>query len=558
MKILGLTAPMSWNSAAALIVDGKLIAAVEEERFNGLKHSPRIIPLKSIEYCLKQAKINPQDIDVIAFGYRHPLEYYLRSLFENFKNGNFSRGIREFGAFAEYYVGLIRLFDWFSVKGFRLKGKNKIKTFFIPHHLAHAASAFYCSGFKEANIITLDGQGEEDSGSVWIGNCHGLKKIKSISSNQSLGWVYESITSLIGFKSHSHEGKTMGLAAWGKKKLNYSKYWQITSDGYRLLPKWKTRLFAKFGPQRSPDQPIGDLHRNLANMVQSFTQKAGQSLAKWAYSQNPSRNLCLAGGVALNCDMNSQIKKLPFVQKIFIQPASSDAGTAIGAAMEISNRLGEKTNFKMTHAYWGPEFSDREIEAVLKGAKVNYQKVDRIDLEVAKLLADGQIVSWFQGRMEIGPRALGNRSILGHPGLKGMKDKINNQVKHRESWRPFAPSVLDDYGSVYFNDYSSHPFMILGFDTNKKGQHDLSQAIHIDNTARVQSVVKKDNPLYYSMISEFARITGISAVINTSFNDAEQPLVCTPKEALKTFFGTGIDCLAIGSFLVKKSEIKNS
>lgn len=556
MKILGLTAPMSWNSAAALIIDGKLIAAVEEERFNGLKHSPRIIPIKSIIYCLKQANIKPSEIDAIAFGYRHPIGYYCRSFFENLKNGNPKRGFRELGAFAEYYVGLIRLFDWFKDQGFRTAGPEKIKTFFIPHHLAHAASAFYCSGFKEANIITLDGQGEEDSGSIWVGNSKGLKKIKSISSNQSLGWVYESVTSLIGFKPHSHEGKTMGLAAWGKKKLSYSKYWKITPKGYKLLPKWKENLFAKFGPKRSPDQPLTDTHQNLANMVQSFTQKAGQSLAKWAYQKNPSNNLCLAGGVALNCDMNSQIWKLPFVKNIFIQPASSDAGTAIGAAMEISHRFKEKPNFKMTHAYWGPEYSDNEIETVLKGAKINYQKIDHIDKEVAKLLADGKIVSWFQGRMEIGPRALGNRSILGHPGLKGMKDKINNEVKHRENWRPFAPSVLDEAGPTYFQNYCTHPFMILGFDTNKKGQKDLSQGIHIDNTARIQSVVKTDNPLYHSMITEFAKITGIPAVINTSFNDAEQPLVCTPKEALKTFFGTGIDYLAIGNFLVKKPNNK--
>ncbi|MDD4938350.1 MAG: carbamoyltransferase C-terminal domain-containing protein [Candidatus Shapirobacteria bacterium] len=554
MKILGLTAPMSWNSAAAIVVDGKLVAAVEEERFNGLKHSPRIIPLKSIEYCLKQANIQPNEIDAIAFGYRHPIDYYIRSFAENLKVANLKRGIREMGAFAEYYVGLIRLFDWLTQKGFKTQGSQKLKTFFIPHHLAHAASAFYCSGFKEANIITLDGQGEEDSGSIWIGNSKGLKKIKSISSNQSLGWVYESITNLIGFKPHSHEGKTMGLAAWGTKKINYQKYWQITSDGYHLLPHWKENMFEKYGPQRSKDQPLTDVHRNLAYTVQSFTQKAGQSLAKWAYKQNPSHNLCLAGGVALNCDMNSQIWKLPFIKNIFIQPASSDAGTAIGAAMEVSNRLGEKSNFKMTHAYWGPEFSNKEIEIILKGAKIKYQKVDNIDKEVAKLLSQGKIVSWFQGRMEIGPRALGNRSILGHPGLKGMKDKINNEVKHREDWRPFAPSILDEAASQYFEKYCTHPFMILGFDTNKKGQKDLSQGIHIDKTARIQSVVKKDNPLYHSMINEFAKITGIPAVINTSFNDAEQPLVCTPKEALKTFFGTGLDYLAIGNFLVEKPK----
>lgn len=554
MKILGLTAPMSWNSAAAIVVDGHLIAAVEEERFNGLKHSPRIIPIKSIEYCLKQANIKPQEIDTIGFGYRHPIDYYIRSFSENLKVGNLKRGIREMGAFAEYYVGLIRLFDWLKAKGFQTEGPKKLKTFFFPHHLAHAASAFYCSGFNSSNIITLDGQGEEDSGSVWVGNNQKIKKIKTISSNQSLGWVYSTATDILGFKPHSHEGKTMGLSGWGKKTFSDKNYWQITSDGYNLLPHWEENLWKKFGPRRDRNQELTDTHRNLAFTVQNFTQKAGASLAKWAYSKNQSPNIALSGGVALNCDMNSKIWQLPFIKEIFIQPASSDAGTAIGAALEISNQLGEPANFKMTNAYLGPEFSNQEIEAILKEAKINYTKTSNVSQDVAKILSKGKIVGWFQGRMEIGPRALGNRSILGHPGLKGMKDKINKEVKHRETWRPFAPSVLDEAGPQYFEKYCTHPFMVLGFNTNKKGQKDLSQTVHVDNTARVQSVVQKDNPRYYSLISEFAKITGIPALLNTSFNDAEQPLVCSPKEAIKTFFGTGLDYLAIGDFLIEKSK----
>lgn len=554
MKILGLTAPISWNPGAALVVDGKLIAAVEEERFNGLKHSPRIIPIKSIEYCLKQGNIKPNEIDAIGFGFRHPIDYYLRSFAENLKFANLKRGIRELGSFSEYYVGLIRLFDWLKEKNFRLEGPNKLKVYFLPHHLAHAASAYHCSGFDSSNVITLDGQGENDSGSVWIGNNQKMEKIKTISSNQSLGWVYGTVTDLLGFRMHSHEGKTMGLSAYGKKKIRDNNYWKINSDGYTLLPNWEQNIRQKYGPKRDRYEEISDTHKNLALTVQKFSEKAGTSLTKWAYSKNPSPNIALAGGVALNCDMNSKIWQLPFVEQIFIQPASSDAGTAIGAAIEVSNQLGQPASFKMTHAYWGPGYTDNEIETVLKEAKIDYSKIDHIDKEVAKLLSKGKIVGWFQGRMEIGPRALGNRSILGHPGLKGMKDKINREVKHRETWRPFAPSILDEAGPMYFEKYCTHPFMVLGFDANKKGQKDLSQTVHIDNTARIQSVVKKDNPIYYSMISEFGKITGIPGVLNTSFNDAEQPLVCTPKEALKTFFGTGLDYLAIGNFLVKKTK----
>jgi carbamoyltransferase len=250
--------------------------------------------------------------------------------------------------------------------------------------------------------------------------------------------------------------------------------------------------------------------------------------------------------------MNAKIKSLPFIDNIYIQPAANDAGTAIGSALELANKLGDNSDFHMDHAYWGPEFSNDEIEKVLKEAKVSFHKVKNIESVAAHHLAKGKIVGWFQGRLEIGPRALGNRSILAHPGQKGMKDKINNEVKHRETWRPFAPSVLDEVGTRYFENYFTHPFMNIAFFVTQKGQKDLSQAIHVDNTARIQSVTKTANPRYHQLISEFAKISGIPAVLNTSFNDAEQPLVCTPKEAIKTFFGTGLDILAIGDFLLEK------
>lgn len=554
MIILGITAPISWNSAAAIVKDGQLLAAAEEERFNGLKHSPRILPLRSIEFCLSFAKVKPEDVDAIGVGFQAPLTYYSKTFLENLKEGDLERALREGGTLAEYLVGMARFKDWLKDKGFRTGGENKLKLKFYPHHLAHAASAYRCSGFDQANIITLDGQGENDSGSIWKGEGGKMAKMESIGHHQSLGWVYSAVTDVLGFLPHSHEGKVMGLAGWGKRKLPDSDLWAVNEEGYELKTGWKERLWERFGPRRGRYEELTDKNRNLALTVQRFTEQAGVALAKRAYKRNKANNVCLAGGVALNCDMNGKIWDLPFVENIFIQPASSDAGTAIGSALELADELGENADFEMNHAYWGPDYNNEEIETVLKESKLNYERVDRIEEYAAKRLAKGEIIGWFQGRSEIGPRALGNRSILAHPGLKGIKDKVNREVKHRETWRPFAPSVLDEAGEDYFEHYCFNPFMILTFEVKKKGKKDLSQAMHVDNTARVQSVEPKTNSRYYKLISEFGKITGIPGVLNTSFNDAGQPLVNSPKEALRTFAATGIDILAIGDFIVEKKK----
>lgn len=556
MIILGITSPISWNSAAAIVKDGQLLAAVEEERFNGIKHSPRILPQKSIEFCLSFARVKPEDVDAIALGFLSPAGYWTKTVLENFKEGDFSRVLRECGTTAEYFVGMVRLSEWLSKKGFRMEGDKKIVLRFYPHHLAHAASAFRCSGFQSANVITVDGQGEDDSGSIWKAENNKLRKILKIGHHQSIGWVYSEATNLLGFKSHSHEGKIMGLAGWGKRRLPTDELWAVSENDYLLQKKWLDKFYQQFGPVRNRYDDLTDRHRNIALTVQKFTERAGVALAKKAYSKNKSENFCLAGGVTLNCDTNQRISELPFVENLFIQPAANDAGTAIGGALELANELGENADFEMRHAYWGPEYSNDEIENVLREAKVNYEKVKNIEKITAEMINKGKIIGWFQGRLEIGPRALGHRSILAHPGLKGMKDKVNKEVKHRENWRPFAPSILHESGNDYLKNYRKHQFMVLTFDATKKGLIDISQTVHVDGTARPQSVEKDVDPRYYKLISEFGKLSGVKAVLNTSFNDSEQPLVNTPKEAVKTFFGTGLDILAIGDFIVEKS-IKN-
>ncbi len=551
MVILGLTSPISWDQSAALIKDGQFLACAEEERFVRFKHAPRFLPENAIEFCLRFAQIKPSEVDAIAIAWRNPFEAYWLSTLTNIQELDFARIPLELYGISLLIGGLTRLNRWLIQKGFRLEGDKRVKYYFIPHHLAHAASAFRCSGFDKANAITIDGQGEDDSGSIWYGQNHVLKKLKKINHHQSVGVVYHGFTEFLGFKPHSQEGKVTGLSAYGKKNLANSNWWILNKSSFHIKPRWFNQL-ERLGLPRKRNEPIKKIHKDLAFTVQRFTQKAGQALAKKAYDLTGSNHFCLAGGVALNCQMNFEINKLPFVKRIFIQPAAADNGTAIGAALEAAHRLGEKADFTMTHTYWGPSYSNEEIKKVLLGTKVNFKKVNNISQIAAQKLAQGKIVAWFQGRSEIGPRALGNRSILAHPSLRGMKDKINKQVKHREEWRPFAPSILDEEGPKYFTDYFSHPFMVISFKATSKGVAQLSQSLHVDKTGRIQSVTKNTNPKYYRLIKEFAAITGIPAVLNTSFNDAGEPLVNSPRDALKTFFATGIDTLAIGDFLVEK------
>src|SRR3989344_7140498 len=549
MTILGITAPLSWNSAAAIIKNGKLIAVAEEERYNRVKHAPRMPAYKSVEFCLQKAQVKFSEVDAIAFGYRSPFIAYLFSISENLKEHNFRRLVREAGAFAEYYIGLVRLKEWLELKGLNF---SKTKVYFVPHHIAHATSAYRCSGFSESNIISLDGVGEDDAGYLGIGRNGDMKRLKRVGHHQSIGWVYADITGILGFRMHSHEGKVMGLSAYGKKSLPFDNFWQLKRDSYYLKHNWNKIMWDTFGPRRDPKSPITQRHKDIARTVQYFTENVGVRLAKKLYKETGSRNITLAGGVALNCNMNGKIWQEDFIDKIFVQPASTDAGTAIGAAMELAHTFGEPADVAMDHAYWGQEYTNEEIESVLREAKISYEKISNIEEVAAQHLSKGKIVGWFQGRSELGPRALGNRSILAHPGLSGMKDKVNSEVKHREYWRPFAPSILHEAGADYFEKYLLSPFMTITLKAKKKAIREMQEAIHIDHSARIQSVTKETNPRYHKLISAFGKRTGIPALMNTSFNDNEEPLVNSPKEALKVFMSTGMDILAIGDYLITK------
>jgi carbamoyltransferase len=556
MKILGITAPLSWNTAAAIVADGSLEAFAEEERFSRIKFAPRAVPEKSIRYCLRAAGLDASEIDVIALGYRSPAAVYAYSSKENIRRGDFVRMAKEAGAIAEYQVQMVRLQRFLKAQGFRLKGKNRVRFVFYPHHVAHAASCLRVSGFHNANVVTIDGQGEDDSGLLGIGSQKGkIRSVGKISHHQSLGWFYGVATGAAGFRSHIDEGKFMGLAAWGTTNVKLDDYLTVRDSGYSLHHGWAERFERDF--QHLKARPLTHEHKDLAASVQVALEQAGTALVKGMHTKHPNTNWCFAGGVILNCDMNMRLQELPFVQNAFFQPASTDAGTALGAALEFAASRGEwNDDFVMEHAYWGPEFSDNEIQKVLEESKIPHRKLDDVECVAAHKLAEGKLVGWFQGRMEVGPRALGNRSILAHPGIAGNKDKVNIEVKHREDWRPFAPSVLEEAGPEYFENYRFSPFMIVTYKVRPEKEAAIAETMHVDRTARIQSVSQKTNPRYHKLISEFAKLTGIPVVLNTSFNDEGEPIVCSPRDAIRTFFATGLDYLFMGDFMVAKDSIK--
>jgi carbamoyltransferase len=550
MYILGITAPISWNSAACIIKDGELIVAAEEERFTRIKHAPRIPPIQATKYCLREAGIDMSQIDYIAVGFSSPLAYGIKNLIDEIKEFNFNRIIQQIASVLEYKIIMYKLKVAFKELDPDIGHK---KFTFISHHISHAASAFRVSGFDEANIITLDGSGEDDSGMLAVGIHQSMRVLNKIKLKNSLGALYSNATDLLGFIRHSQEGKIMGLAAYGKIMPELEDFILKEKDGMYYLKKWYDKyLWKKFGPRRKENEELTQVHKDIACTVQDIVEKAGIMAARKLNSESKFSNLCLSGGVVLNCDMNAKILSLPFIKDIFIQPGAHDASSALGAAYELYAKLGGKNKFKMSHAYWGPQYSNEDILQILEESKTKYTYYENVEQETARLIAEGNIIGWFQGRMEWGPRALGNRSILAHPAKDSMKDKVNREVKHREMWRPFAPSILEEDASQYVENYHPSPFMLLTFTVKPQMRKCLSQAMHVDNTVRLQTVNKETNPRFHELITQFKKITNISGLLNTSFNDRGEPLVESPKDALRTFHSTGLDYLVLGNYIIGK------
>ena len=559
MNVLGISCYYH-DSAACLLKKGEIVAAAEEERFNRNKHSSKF-PVDSIDYCLKSADLSIRDIDYVGF-YEKPFLKFERVLVSHLRSYPFS--LSEF---------LREMPNWLDEKlTVPLKLKKDLgydgDVLFVKHHLSHAGSAFYPSPFENAAILTSDGVGEWATTTIGEGKGNEIEIMKEIKYPNSLGLLYSAVTTFLGFRANYDEGKVMGLSSYGEPEYmpEFEEIVSISSDGaYRLDEsyfefkkgdKMYTEKFIDvFGSPREHGEDIGERHKNIAASLQKITEKALLKLAKHLYRRTKLDNLCMAGGTFLNCVANRKILDNTGFKDVFIQPAAADSGGAVGAALHIYNKFcdgNSSCNFRESGVFLGPSYSDKKIERELKMRKKNYKELPEEELieYTAKKLAENNIVGWFQGKMEFGPRALGNRSILANPSDPDMRDKINNKVKHRESFRPFAPSVLLEDLERYGIE-KDLPFMIQTVDI-EDNKEDIISATHVDSTARPQTVSRERNKRYYKLLKRFKGITGLPALLNTSFNDSGKPIVCSPEDALNSFEKINIDLLVLGNYIVEE------
>ncbi len=593
MWILGLSAYYH-DSAAALIKDGKVIAAAQEERFCREKHYAGF-PTQAVEYCLSEAGISLAQIDNIVF-YEKPFLKFERLLetYHAFAPQGFGSFVKAMPLWLKEKLFQKRLL---KQELFAIASDVDVtdKLLFSEHHLSHAASAFYPSPFNKALILTMDGTGEWATTSVMMGDGKDIELLKEIHFPHSLGLLYSAFTYYCGFKVNAGEYKLMGLAPYGKPKyvdLIREHLIDIADDGsFRLNMRYFNyctgltmtnqrfdQLFGR-GP-RQPDSDITQLDMDLAHSIQVVTEEIILKLARSLRQEYGVENLCLAGGVALNCVANGKLFREGMFDDIWFQPAAGDAGAALGAAL-VGHHLHHqqpRVTFDgedgMQGAYLGPSFSDDEILAALEQSGLSYQKLDEAELleSAAHALANEKVIGWFQGRMEFGPRALGNRSILGDPRSAKTQSIMNLKIKFRESFRPFAPSVLRENVNEYFELDCDSPYMLLvapvqaqrrkvmiesdqqitGLEQVNLARSDIPAVTHVDYSARIQTVSDKTNPLYYRLIQAFKALTGYGLVVNTSFNVRGEPIVCTPEDALKCFMKTEIDELYIGNYKVVK------
>ena len=547
MNIVGINAVFH-ESAAALIVDGKVVVACEEERFNRIKHAkearvgtPHVLPVQAAHFCLDYAGLKASDIDRVAYSFDPALrsaefraEWWPDSKLE-----------------AEFLQRLGKVSDATAALLGRKLGRA-LK--FVPHHLAHAASAYYPSGFDPAAILVVDGIGEAACSTLLRGEGARIATVETFSYPHSLGFVWEQASVHLGFSPYD-AAKVMGLAAYGDPEAlrrEFAAVIQVRKDGYAVDPKaFDPRgLEALFGPSRRPEAVILPHHMNIAAALQAATDAAVIALLHRLERQVGGQNLCVAGGVALNCVTNTLMRQASTFSQIFIPSAPHDAGTAIGAALaaHCAERGAIRPPPSGATPYLGPEFDEREVLAAVKAAGLTPRRCKDAAPEAADMIADGNIVGWFQGRMEFGPRALGNRSLLADPRRPDTRAILNRRIKHREDFRPFAPSVLAEHADEWFEigpPTASNEYMLFAYMAKADRCERIPAVIHQDGTARVQLVRREANPRYHDLISRFYARTGVPLVLNTSFNDSE-PIVCTPSHAIATFRGTGIDALFMG------------
>jgi carbamoyltransferase len=583
MNILGINA-YHGNASAAIVCDGRLMAAVEEERFNRVKYAAGF-PEQAIRYCLKHAGLTLEEIDHVGVP-RNPYARLGTKLFYALRMPSFARGrAKVLAKFTGVREALARTFD---------ADPAKIRAQFhrIEHHQAHLASTFFVSPFESAALLSADGLGDFASTMWGTGNGNRMQIEGAIAFPHSLGLYYTAVTQYLGFLKFGDEYKVMGLAAYGEPEkmeafrdivrfdasgngngfrlgLDYFVHHRIgpemswaEADKTPTLGKlFSAEMARRLGPARLPEQPLEQRHRNLAASLQARLEEVYLGMLRKLADRTKLKSVCLAGGVAFNCVANGKIFDSTPFEQIYVQPAAGDGGLAVGAAFYVwHQKLGKLRSFVMDHAYWGPDYSAAEIRSTIEASGVarnGYAIVELPEEELSRraaaIVADGKILGWFQGRAEWGPRALGNRSIVADPRRADMKDILNRRIKHREIFRPFAPSILAEATGEWFEKAYPSPFMTLAYAVRPEKRAQIPAPAHVDGTGRLQTVTSEANPRYHALISAFRELTGVPVVLNTSFNDNE-PIVCRPEEALDCFLRTKMDALALGDFLISGSQ----
>ena len=592
MAIIGISCFFHDSAVAVISKNGKIIAAAQEERFTRKKHDSRF-PICALSYCVEAARNKGEEIEAYVY-YEKPIWVFMR-LLETY----FSTAPRGFSSF------LPAMKTWISEKLFTKKNLQKAikeidknfdenKLFFSEHHLSHASAAFYPSPFEKSAILCLDAVGENVTSSAWLGESNLIKPLWEINFPHSLGMLYSSFTYYCGFKVNSGEYKLMGLAPYGSpkyEKLILDNLIDIRNDGsfklnmryfkfhrgLRMISSEFRNLLNK--RERKPNEEITQFYMDVAASIQKVTENLVVKITKNLREESGSDNLCLAGGVALNCVANGKILDKSGFKNIWVQPAAGDAGSALGSALLYRYRQNKSKRIlnnkdSMQSAYLGPSFPEEKIINFLDSKDIPYEKLTtkEVTKKVALLISEGKVIGWFQGKMEYGPRALGNRSILGDPRKKDMQKTMNLKIKYRESFRPFAPVILDGYQDEYFGIKIESPYMLLTRKLDKKFLLEENKNLkgiervnnirsvvpaitHIDNSCRVQTVNSERNPKFYELLYNFNEITGCPILINTSFNVRGEPIVCTPEDALICFLDTEMDILVLENLIVKKEDI---
>lgn len=567
------------DPAAAIIHNGKVLAYVEEERLIRFKHAANRFPIRSIESCLNIVGIELTDVDKIISGWDAPR--YADGRMAAFYADVNTRFPPDAGTLG-WQQGNLKQFTPENqrarlvsalVPHFGIAPEDVPPLDFYPHHKTHAAASFYLSPAPEALVITIDGSGDAECTVVWHGKGTELTALHRIEIPHSLGWFYSAITEFLGFAAYDGEYKVMGLAAYGRDNPELrEKLAQVLKPGpagfeYELVPTythhgehtWSERFTDALPelmgmPPRLGEAPLTDIHEDLAFEAQRALEEAVLRLLTHFQQETGIRTLCVGGGVGLNVKMNSRLHGSGLFDEIHAFPVPNDSGLSIGAPVGYEVEHTGKRPAPLEHIYWGPSYTDEEIELQVRSCGLAYRRYDDIAEATAEVLASGKVVGWFQTGLEAGPRALGARSILADPRSVASRDRVNIAIKFREYWRPFCPSMTEEAAAIYLENCTQAPYMILALKATERAKQEVPAIVHVDGTVRAQTVSADTNPRYHALLKSFAAKTGVEVLLNTSFNIKGEAMVCSPRDAIRTFFSTGIDVLSIGSLLIEKPE----